>query len=77
MSGNLIIVNFIFFKTISYLQSAPDTDDPPFNFQGMLRKTKYNRNSMKRNTEGGFSLPPNDVNNNSGKFKHMFASKRF
>ncbi len=31
-------------------------DDPPFNFQGMLRKTKYNRASMKRNTENKMTV---------------------
>lgn len=31
-------------------------DDPPFNFQGMLRKTQYNRASMKRITENKLSL---------------------
>jgi len=33
----------------------------------MLRKTQYNRNSMKRSTESKFSLPQDDsINNNSG-----------
>lgn len=48
------------------LQAAPEADEPPFNFQGMLRKTKYNRNSMKRNAESRLSLPHEDSNNNSG-----------
>lgn len=26
-------------------------DDPPFNFQGMLRKTNFNRESLKRSVE--------------------------
>ncbi|KAL7044663.1 hypothetical protein ACKWTF_002019 [Chironomus riparius] len=45
-----------------------ESDNPPFNFQAMLRKTPYNRNSMKRSTESKFSLPNEDsINNNSGK----------
>lgn len=28
-----------------------DEDDPPFNFQGMLRKTNFQRSSLKRNVE--------------------------
>lgn len=52
---------------ISAFQATPDPDDPPFNFQGMLRKTKYNRNSMKRNNDSKLSLPSEDFNNNSGK----------
>lgn len=31
-------------KTIDRIQE----DDPPFNFQGMLRKTNFKRNSMKK-----------------------------
>lgn len=39
-------------------------DDPPFNFQGMLRKTQYNRASMKRVTENKltFSIPEDNRN---------------
>lgn len=39
-------------------------DDPPFNFQGMLRKTQYNRASMKRVPENklSFSLPEDNRN---------------
>lgn len=33
-----------------FLQRTDDNEQPPFNFQGMLRKTKYNRDSMKRST---------------------------
>ncbi|XP_053672779.1 neither inactivation nor afterpotential protein C [Anopheles nili] len=44
-------------------------DEPPFNFQGMLRKTNYNRASMKRNSEGlsmaGTSIDFDDANNNN------------
>ncbi|XP_052892100.1 neither inactivation nor afterpotential protein C [Anopheles moucheti] len=44
-------------------------DEPPFNFQGMLRKTNYNRASMKRNAEGlsmtATSIDFDDANNNS------------
>jgi myosin III len=36
-------------------------DDPPFNFQAMLRKTPRNRESMKRTGEAPLSLPP-DIN---------------
>lgn len=32
-------------------------DDPPFNFQAMLRKTPRNRASMKRNGESPLSIP--------------------
>lgn len=52
-------------------QEDGDENDPPFNFQRMLRKTEYNRASMKRNTsansphKGGFSpknqSPPNII----------------
>jgi myosin-3 len=43
-----------------------DDDNPPFNFQGMLRKTKYNRDSMKRTRdENRFSLPAEDFENNN------------
>lgn len=37
-----------------------DEDDPPFNFQGMLRKTKYNRASMKRNAESKLTIYESD-----------------
>lgn len=39
-------------------------DDPPFNFQGMLRKTQYNRASMKRVSEHklSFSIPEDNRN---------------
>uniref|UniRef100_A0A182NBP7 non-specific serine/threonine protein kinase n=1 Tax=Anopheles dirus TaxID=7168 RepID=A0A182NBP7_9DIPT len=42
-------------------------DDPPFNFQGMLRKTNYNRASMKRNPEGLTltNIDFDDANNNA------------
>ncbi|XP_318814.5 neither inactivation nor afterpotential protein C [Anopheles gambiae] len=44
-------------------------DEPPFNFQGMLRKTNYNRASMKRNSEGlsmtTTSIDYDDANNNN------------
>ncbi|XP_049532765.1 neither inactivation nor afterpotential protein C [Anopheles darlingi] len=44
-------------------------DEPPFNFQGMLRKTNYNRASMKRTSEGysltGTSIDFEDTNNNN------------
>ncbi|XP_062548294.1 neither inactivation nor afterpotential protein C [Armigeres subalbatus] len=44
-------------------------DEPPFNFQGMLRKTNYNRASMKRSNENQrmsvASFDFDDVNNNN------------
>lgn len=46
-----------------------DEDDPPFNFQGMLRKTKYNRASMKRNSESKLTIyeseSQSETNNNN------------
>lgn len=52
------------------MQSSISTnEDPPFNFQSMLRKTKYQRNSMKRSNDFRMSLPHEDElnnNNNSG-----------
>jgi myosin III len=52
----------------SQLSTTDENDEPPFNFQAMLRKTKYNRNSMKRNNENRMSLPQEDqLNNNTGK----------
>ena len=41
------------------------TDEPPFNFQGMLRKTTYNRSSMKRTTAGKLSISQGDLANNN------------
>lgn len=35
-------------KTIGKIKSPETEDDPPFNFQGMLRKTNYQRQSIKR-----------------------------
>lgn len=43
-------------------------DEPPFNFQGMLRKTNYNRASMKRSTDQRMGLSNfefDDANNNN------------
>lgn len=42
-------------------------DDPPFNFQGMLRKTQYNRASMKRVQENklSFSISEDSSKNNN------------
>lgn len=37
-------------------------ENPPFNFQGMLRKTKYNRASMKRTTLDENSMFPSSNN---------------
>ncbi|KAG5675871.1 hypothetical protein PVAND_005739 [Polypedilum vanderplanki] len=45
---------------------AETDDSPPFNFQAMLRKTKHNRNSLKRVTDTKLTLPhDSDYNNNS------------
>lgn len=49
-------------------------DEPPFNFQSMLRKTKYNRNSMKRSGDGKLSLPQDDYNNNSESYVETSSS---
>ncbi|XP_055680754.1 neither inactivation nor afterpotential protein C isoform X2 [Lutzomyia longipalpis] len=38
-------------KMLVERNSEEDSDEPPFNFQGMLRKTTYNRASMKRSTD--------------------------
>ncbi|XP_059618004.1 neither inactivation nor afterpotential protein C [Phlebotomus argentipes] len=43
-----------------------EEDKPPFNFQGMLRKTVYNRASMKRSTEGKMSLPQEEYHQTNG-----------
>uniref|UniRef100_A0A182IJF2 non-specific serine/threonine protein kinase n=1 Tax=Anopheles atroparvus TaxID=41427 RepID=A0A182IJF2_ANOAO len=53
-------------------------DEPPFNFQGLLRKTNYNRASMKRTTEGlsmastniDFDDTHNNNNNNSSSISY-------
>jgi hypothetical protein len=51
-------------------------DNPPFNFQAMLRKTKHNRNSMKRTGGSNLSLAQDSdyANNNSGKLVNYDAS---
>ena len=58
-------------------KNAP-ADEPPFNFQGMLRKTKYNRNSMKR-TAGKLSISQGDLDNNniSGNFNQLMFNYLF
>ncbi|GAB0088953.1 Neither inactivation nor afterpotential protein C [Sergentomyia squamirostris] len=46
--------------------SDEDSDEPPFNFQGMLRKTTYNRASMKRAADGDrTSWPLDDITSRS------------
>lgn len=62
-------------------RSSTSSDDPPFNFQGMLRKTNYKRDSIKEKVVESvrrFSLKKSDpvfVNNNGVKddmeFKHV------
>lgn len=60
----LIFIQFDY--ELFYFQTS-EGDEPPFNFQGMLRKTKHNRNSMKRSTEAKLSLADSN-NNNSEAF---------
>ncbi|KAJ6649151.1 Neither inactivation nor afterpotential protein C, partial [Pseudolycoriella hygida] len=43
-------------------KSAESDDEAPFNFQGMLRKTKYNRASMKRSASNQDSLEDRERN---------------
>ena len=53
-------------------ENLNEIDEPPFNFQGMLRKTKYNRASMKRATDQKLTMSGtidiadglDDLNNN-------------
>ncbi|XP_058062557.1 neither inactivation nor afterpotential protein C [Anopheles bellator] len=56
-------------------------DEPPFNFQGMLRKTNYNRASMKRSADGlsftSTSIDFEDTNNNTGHSFYPAASGEF
>lgn len=57
----LHIINYqIFFSFDCYTKKKKDSDAPPFNFQGMLRKTNHQRASMKRVTSAdGVALVPN------------------
>lgn len=56
--------------------SKPSDDVPPFNFQGMLRKTQHQRASMKRNKSENSASPTNGNviyhNNNSAKVNFDF-----
>jgi len=45
-----------------FRQTSGDSDDPPFNFQAMLRKTNKTRESLKR-PEGSFPTSPSRNNN--------------
>lgn len=51
------------------IQNDNSDDEPPFNFQGLLRKTNYNRASMKRtisdNRMSATNIDFEDYNNNS------------
>lgn len=59
-----------------FFHSKPSEDAPPFNFQGMLRKTQHQRASMKRNkSENGESPINGNViyrNDNSSKVNFDF-----
>ncbi|CRK93540.1 CLUMA_CG007073, isoform A [Clunio marinus] len=50
-------------QSIGKIETTPDDNEPPFNFQGMLRKTKYHRSSMKRTGESNLSTITDDNNN--------------
>lgn len=45
-------------KSMARENSGEGEEEAPFNFQGMLRKTQYNRASMKRNGEGATGMSP-------------------
>jgi len=52
-------------------------DDPPFNFQAMLRKTNYVRDSLKRSGSseyGGTSSYNDNRNNNTNTYHYNRAS---
>ncbi|XP_021703004.1 neither inactivation nor afterpotential protein C [Aedes aegypti] len=57
-------------------------DEPPFNFQGMLRKTNYNRASMKRSNDNqrmslsNFDFDDTNNNSNGNNNSYMDSFKR-